>query len=41
MATMRQLAPKAMLKRTEKALDKAKTKDSMQVFKKLTQDGRR
>jgi uncharacterized protein (DUF2252 family) len=36
MATMRQLAPKAMLKRTEKALDKAKTKDSMQVFKKLT-----
>jgi uncharacterized protein (DUF2252 family) len=37
MATMRQLAPKAMLKRTEKALDKAKTKDSMQVFKKLTQ----
>jgi coenzyme F420-reducing hydrogenase gamma subunit len=26
-----------MLKRTEKALDKAKTKDSMQVFKKLTQ----
>ena len=37
MATMRQLAPKAMLKRTEKALDKARTKDSMQVFKKLTQ----
>ena len=37
MATMRQLAPKAMLKRTEKALDKAKTKDSMQAFKKLTQ----
>ena len=37
MSTMRQLAPKAMLKRTEKALDKAKTKDSMQVFKKLTQ----
>jgi uncharacterized protein (DUF2252 family) len=37
MSTMRQLAPKAMLKRTEKALDKARTKDSMQVFKKLTQ----
>jgi uncharacterized protein (DUF2252 family) len=37
MATMRQLAPKAMLKRAEKALDKAKTKDSMQAFKKLTE----
>jgi uncharacterized protein (DUF2252 family) len=37
MATLRQLAPKAMLKRTERALDKAKTRDSMQVFKKLTQ----
>ena len=37
MSTMRQLAPKAMLKRAEKALDKAKTKDSMQAFKKLTQ----
>jgi uncharacterized protein (DUF2252 family) len=37
MSTMRQLAPKAMLKRAEKALDKAKTKDSMQVFRKLTQ----
>jgi uncharacterized protein (DUF2252 family) len=37
MSTMRQLAPKAMLKRAEKTLDKARTKDSMQVFKKLTQ----
>ncbi len=37
MSTMRQLAPKAMLKRAEKTLDKARTKDSMQVFKKITQ----
>ena len=36
MSTMRQLAPKAMLKRAEKTLEKARTKDSMQVFKKIT-----
>jgi uncharacterized protein (DUF2252 family) len=37
-AQLRSLATKKMVKRTERALDKAKTRDSMQVFSKLTHE---
>ncbi len=38
MAEMRSLAPKSMVKRTEKTLAKARASDSMRVFSKLTRE---
>ncbi len=37
-AQLRSLATKRMIKKTERTLDKAKTRDSMQVFSKLTHE---